>query len=192
MAICAESKKTLRMQILSHRRALTNAEVAEFSEKICNKILDLEAYRKAEHVCIYMPINKEVDVAILAEPAWQHGKKVWLPVTKNGEMWFVRYEKDTVLNIGNYGIMEPDSKEILIPDKKTFMIMPGAVFSEEGDRIGYGGGYYDQYLAKYPMIRTCAAAYQFQIVEKLPAEEHDVRPELIITEKKVICSDSKK
>ena len=64
-------------------------------------------------------------------------------------MDFFRYDEDTVLVTGSYDIMEPDSDEMLEPDENTLIIMPGAVFSESRDRIGYGGGYYDRYLEKY-------------------------------------------
>lgn len=187
-----QSKNEIRKRILKQRKALEGSIVAELSKVICAKIQTLETYMEAEHLCIYMPINQEVDVTYLAEDAWEQGKKVWLPVTQGKEMKFVRYKKDMVLNIGNYGIMEPDSDEVLESGGNTLIVMPGAVFSEKGDRIGYGGGYYDRYLAEYPQCRTCAAAYDFQIVAELPAEEHDIRPEFVITEEKVICSQTQK
>lgn len=187
-----QSKNEIRRRILMQRRALESSKVTELSKKVCAKIQTLESYEEVEHLCIYMPINQEVDVTYLAEIAWEQGKKVWLPVTQGKKMKFVRYKKDMVLNIGNYGIMEPDSEEILEAGENTLIVMPGAVFSEKGDRIGYGGGYYDRYLAEYPQCRTCAAAYDFQIVESLPAEQHDIRPEFIITEEKVICSQIQK
>lgn len=187
-----QSKQGLRKQILTKRRNLDPSEVKNLSRKICERILQMDIYKEAKNICCYMPINKEADVTELFQTAWKQGKALWLPVTKDGEMEFFLYAEGTSLRSGNYGIPEPDCQEKLQPDEKTLIIMPGAVFSEEGDRIGYGGGYYDKYLSKYSCCRTCAAAYGFQVVKELPAEVHDIRPEFIVTEEKVICSQAKK
>ena len=145
-----------------------------------------EVYRKAADICIYMPINNEVDVKYIADGAWKEGKGVWLPKTIDGSIEFYRYEKDGTLISGTFGIQEPVSADKLTPDGSTLVIMPGAVFSEKHDRIGYGGGYYDRFLAKNPECRTMAVCYEFQIVPELPSEPHDIRPEVIVSEERVM------
>jgi 5-formyltetrahydrofolate cyclo-ligase len=95
-------------------------------------------------------------------------------------MEFYIYDEATALINGAYNILEPASDEILEPDSDTLIIMPGAVFSKDKKRIGYGGGYYDRYLAEHPECKTIAVAYNFQILDEIPYEEHDMCPDLIV------------
>lgn len=133
-----------------------------------------------------MPIKGEVEADLLIPEAEKDGKKVFIPKVCGEEMIFNRYEADKVREQGKYQIRESDSEEVLAPDEKTLIIMPGAVFDEKKHRIGYGGGYYDRYLSHYPQCRTIAVGFDLQIVEEIPADAHDISPEMIITEKRVI------
>ncbi len=175
-----ELKKELRKKILKQRAALTKQQVSAYSEVICRKILGNPVYRQAHNLCLYIPIRNEVDVMLLADSARESGKRVWLPRIVEGRMDFFLYSTDTALTEGAYHIPEPVSEHRLIPDTTTLVIMPGAVFSVTHDRIGYGGGYYDRYLSKYPVCKTLAVCYDFQVVPELPGEEHDIKPENII------------
>lgn len=168
------------------RNSLTSEDVRALSMKICSILQVMDVYGKAADICLYMPVRNEVDVTMLMEAALDQGKRVWLPCVSGGEMKFCRYDKNTGLLEGAYGIKEPDSFEILEPDEKTLVIMPGAAFSEKHERIGYGGGYYDRFLAEYPQCTTAAVCYDFQIMTELPSERHDVRPDIIISQERVL------
>lgn len=176
------TKKEIRQQILKKRRAMTEENVQQLSECICSKIQETTEYKDAENICLYMPIDNEVDVTMLAQHAWESGKTLWLPKTNGTAMDFFKFDQDTSFVTGAYGVMEPVSSEILEPDMKTVVLMPGVAFSKEGDRVGYGGGYYDRYLSGGTGCITVAVCYEFQIFEELPAEEHDIKPEMIISE----------
>ena len=173
-------KKELRKKILQKRAELTEQQVFAYSEAICRKILENPIYQQSNNLCLYMPIRNEVDVTLLVNPARESGKCVWLPKIIDGQMDFYLYGADTVLSESAYHIPEPLSEHRLIPDSSTLVIMPGAVFSVTHDRIGYGGGYYDRYLSKYPTCKTLAVCYDFQVVPELPGEEHDIKPDHII------------
>jgi 5-formyltetrahydrofolate cyclo-ligase len=176
-----EKKKILRKEILAKRSAMTADTVLEKSRCICENVICSDLYKNCKKLCLYMPIRNEVDVRLLLEPAWTDGKQVYLPkVLPDDYMEFYSYNESTALISGAYNILEPDSKEILVPDSDTLIIMPGAVFSKDNKRIGYGGGYYDRYLAKHPECKTIAVAYDFQILEHIPYEEHDVCPDVVI------------
>lgn len=181
-----KDKKTIRKEILTVRKNLKKDEVEELSVAVCGIVREQEVYKKAEDICLYMPINNETDVRYLAEPARREGKRVWLPKVAGSEMDFYAYDEDTKMIEGAYNIQEPESEEILKPDDNTLVIMPGAAFSEHRDRIGYGGGYYDKYLEKHPKCMTMAVCYNFQIVDELPAEEHDIKPQAVVSETKVL------
>ena len=103
-------------------------------------------------MCLYMPVRNEVDVSYLLKDALDSEKNVWLPKVRDNDMEFCHYDENTELVSGEYGILEPSSEYMLEPDEGTLIIMPGAVFSCKGDRIGYGGGYYDRYLERYPVL----------------------------------------
>ena len=183
-------KKEIRKNILQRRKALDQETVRRLSCMICEKISGLKAYKTAEDLCLYMPINNEVDVTLLIEPAIAAGKRIWLPrvIEQDGskEMDFFHYDKTTSLTEGPYHIREPRSEQKLIPHEKTLILMPGAVFSEKRDRIGYGGGYYDRYLSQHPVCRTVAPCYDFQILPEIPAELHDIRPQMVVSPQRII------
>lgn len=177
-----DTKKAIRQQIMKQRNNMTSEEVQQLSAQICSNIKELDIYKAAEKICLYMPINNEVDVTLLAYDAWNDGKTLWLPKTSGNTMGFFKFSQDTALSLGTYGIMEPVSDELLEPDKDTLVLMPGAAFSPDGGRIGYGGGYYDRFLNKWDVCRTAAVCYQFQILQELPVEKHDVKPDIIVSE----------
>ena len=181
-----KTKQDIRKEILKMRSSLSSEDVRALSMIICSILQVMDVYRNAADICLYMPVRNEVDVTMLTEAAQNEGKGVWLPRVAGGEMKFCRYDKNTELVEGAYGIKEPDSSEILEPDEKTLVIMPGAAFSEKHEHIGYGGGYYDRFLAEYPQCTTAAVCYDFQIMPELPSEMHDVRPDIIISQERVL------
>lgn len=89
---------------------------------------------------------------------------------------------------GAYGIPEPEDNpdSLAVPDIRTLIIMPGAAFDRSGNRVGYGGGFYDAYLSRFPFCRTAALCFPEQLVPQIPAEACDVPAELIITGKEII------
>ncbi len=180
-----QSKNELRKEILAQRMELADEQVQEMSIRICNKIKEMKEYVEAEDICMYMPANNEVDLTYLIEDAWSRGKTVWLPKTSGRRMDFFRFDGNTPLSEGPYKILEPQSDVILEPDEKALILMPGVAFSMDGGRLGYGSGYYDIYLAQHHWSTTAAVCFDFQIIEKLPIEEHDIKPDFIISEKNV-------
>lgn len=180
------TKKEIRQQVLKMRRDVTEDQVTELSELICNRICETSAYKEAEKICLYMPIDNEVDVTMLAHKAWEEGKSLWLPKVNGTLMDFFKFDQDTSFVTGAYGVLEPVSEEILEMDAKTLVLMPGVAFSADGGRVGYGSGYYDRYLHGHGECMTIAVCYGFQIMEELPLEEHDVKPDVIICENALI------
>lgn len=183
-------KKELRRQMLAQRQKLTEKEVTEKSGIICSRIKEHKVFSSSDNICLYMPVKNEVDVTLLFDEVWKKGKKIWLPrVGGEGQMQFFSYDQNTSLIMGKYNIREPDSIQMLVPDGKTLVVMPGAVFSKNRNRIGYGGGFYDRYLEENTMCNTLAVCYDFQIVENLPAEAHDRKPKIIISENQIIYEE---
>ena len=192
------TKKEIRKAVLAERSALDEETVALASQVICRRIMDIDAYEEATDLCLYMPMKNEVDVLLLAEAAEEAGKRVWVPKVvekstgkgddkKAGVMVFNRFtglgEEDILT--GAYDIRESRSEEILEPGEGTLIIMPGAVFTPWKDRIGYGGGFYDRFLEEHPECRTIAVCYDLQVVDELPVEAHDRKPDYVVCETSV-------
>ena len=185
------TKKEYRETALYLRESLNPSEVAYTSRGICEDIIELDEYKQAENLCLYMHIHNEIILDTLMDAAFEDGKKVWLPKVSNksseeNTMDFYRYQKGMKLINGAYNIPEPDSTEKLTPDDKTLIIMPGAVYSEDRKRIGYGGGYYDRYLSEHTMCHTIAVCFELQIFPDIPSDPHDIRPDMIVTEERII------
>ena len=181
-----KSKKEIRKEILNKRSAMSSLDVNTLSAGICRRLAMTEQYNNAENVCLYMPIKNEADVTLLIDALRRNGRTVWLPRVIGGHMDFYIYNEDTPLISGAFGIREPDSKTVLVPDSRTLVVMPGAVFSVKRGRIGYGGGYYDRFLEENSRCMTAAVCYDFQIIDEVPAEAHDIKPQIIVSEKRII------
>ena len=179
------SKKEIRDTVLDIRKSFDTNYLNRLSTVICNRVIKQDVYLNCKNLVLYMPINNEVNLDILFEKGFHNGKNIWLPRIINKNMEFYRYTKDTKLISGTYGILEPDYDEILIPGDNTLIIMPGAAFSEDMGRIGYGGGYYDKYLTKHPDCKTIAVCYNFQIMPMIPMNDHDIKPDMIISDDKI-------
>ena len=110
---------------------------------------------------------------------------VYVPKVYGQDMEFIEITDYEELASGNFGILEPvsdDFEEI----EDGLMFMPGIAFDHSRNRIGFGGGYYDRYLARHAGLVTVALAYEFQIVDKIDSEPTDIRPHIIVTESEVI------
>lgn len=176
-----ESKKVLRKEILAKRKALSEAYQKNAAATIFHKLKTLISYAEATAVCLYVPIHNEVDIFQYRDRIWADGKSVYLPKVHGDTMDFYAYEERTALVEGAYHILEPDSDVILCPEtERCFIVMPGAVFSKNGDRIGYGGGYYDRYLALHKTCYTAAVGYAMQRVDGIETEPTDIKPDIII------------
>lgn len=192
------TKQGIRNYIGTRRKALSPRQVALRSNKICTKLMEMKCYKDADIILAYMSIRNEVKLNPLIKDALKQQKKVYIPkVLSKTEMEFYLYDGEFVE--GMYKIKEPANcnpenafdlsilEGLDIPGK-VIVIMPGTAYDKSFNRIGYGGGYYDRYigkLTKYPVTRI-SVCYDFQIIEKIPAEKHDIKPNIIITEKEVL------
>lgn len=189
-----EGKSEARRRALHTRDTLPAAYRAEQSRRIVKRVLESELYRQADVVLSYCSFRSEVETARLNEDILRQGKRLYLPKTYRGEKRIRFYEVTEIdsLKKGYQGILEPDgneSRELRFAQQpevvsgSILMVMPGAAFDAAGYRMGYGGGYYDRYVGRYGAYFTSLLiAFQEQRTSALYAEEHDVRPEYILTQ----------
>lgn len=181
-----EIKKNLRIEMKRKRSSLSIERLLVYSSHIFESVVNREEYINADVVLAYVSFSSEVDTHFLIQHALKNGKKVAVPkVFDNNEMRFFYINSLEELKPGAFGILEPEpvSEMIIDNNKKYVILLPGVAFDGDKNRLGYGGGYYDRYLAKYPFIYKIMLAYELEKVEdKLPTNEYDVKSDIIITE----------
>ena len=175
-----KTKQEIRKAVQAARLKMTEEEMREKSAAITAKVLQTEAFQKAESVCVYLPIRREVETSAIIDACRKAGKRTAAPRIENGQMEFYYFSSPAELEAGVFGIREPVGREAAAPG--ALILMPGVAFDRERRRIGYGGGYYDRYLAAHPDNPTIAVAFDRQVTDRIPAEPFDLRPDMLITE----------
>lgn len=178
-------KKEIRKEIFK-RRKMTDAAVSEKNSRIiCQKIMETEAFLYASVIYVYMDYNGEVSTKPLIEEAWRMGKRVAAPkVTGPGEMKYYYISAYGDVAPGYFQIPEPVT-ETEANDEEALLIVPGVAFDKNRHRCGYGQGFYDRYLAQHTKHTTIAVAFDYQMVDEVPAGPYDIFPQKLITEKEV-------
>ncbi|KJR42313.1 5-formyltetrahydrofolate cyclo-ligase [Candidatus Magnetoovum chiemensis] len=189
-----ETKSALRKEILKKRDSLSVASRHEKDKLIKERLFLNERFLTAKRLMFFASFRSEPDTIEMIKECLKMNKTVALPkvnVEKHAlELYYISDLND--LSIGYKGIPEPLRSERAKTSLSSLdvIIMPGAAFDKKGGRLGYGGGYYDRLLSannhKNPLL--IAIAYDLQIVEKVPALDHDVKVDVIITDKRVINS----
>ena len=173
-------KKELRAQIRALKRAMTEEQIVSKSEKLGELFAESELYKNAKTIYGYLPYNQEVRTVAMLEQAIRDGKKVAVPKCYGDTMNFIYMDDLSKVESGYAGIPEPIADDPVADDKTALVLMPGMAFTKNGDRMGYGGGFYDKFLAAEPEHPTLALCYDFQMVESLPTEEYDIPVDCVL------------
>lgn len=192
MLSIAEKKDSLRDDILQRRLRPPFEEIFKISSIIQKRFLGIRELRSAKKIALYASFRNEVLTDAIFEHALAHGKEVFFPRVVRGKKGLVflkvRGKKD--FTQGSYKIYEPAHDlglETAEPSSFDIIVMPGVAFDTNGNRLGYGKGYYDKALCSISKECLVAAlAFDFQIAERVPAEAHDIKMDKIITESRVI------
>ena len=173
-------KKELRAQIRARKRAMTEAEITEKSEKLGQLFAASPLYLQAKTIYGYLPYNQEVRTVPMLEQAQKDGKRVAVPKVMGDEMVFIYLDDLTNVEKGYAGIPEPVENSPVADDPHALVLMPGLAFDPQGHRIGYGGGFYDKFLAAEPEHPTLALCYDFQMLPALETEEFDIPVDCVL------------
>ena len=177
-------KQDIRKNVLKQRNLMTEKEWDEHSHEIYKKVVTHPFFLEADEIYCYIDFRNEVDTRKIIEEAWRLGKRVAAPRIEGSEMNFYYIDSFTKLESGYFGVLEPVGEE-KAEGEQVLVIMPGAAFDKKRNRIGYGKGYYDRFLEKYPTYRTLALAFELQVVDKIPSDSFDVKPNQIVTEENI-------
>lgn len=184
-----ETKKELRKKILNIRNNMSEEDVINKSSLIINKLTDMDEYKDSNTIFIYMSFKNEVATAELIKKMFSENKRVVIPYTDTKNIVLIPSELKSMeedLTLSHFGYYEPVYEKLKPVELEEFdlIIVPGVVFDRHLNRIGFGKGYYDRILCgKRRGVKAIALAYDFQVLEEIPAESHDIKMDMILTEK---------
>ena len=173
-------KNELRRMIRAQKRSLTDEQIRLASHGLAQKFFRTELYRQAKTLYLYLSYNQEVRTEEILHQAIQDGKAVAVPKVYGETMRFLYITDLSEVAKGYSGILEPIADGPVAVDPTALVLMPGLAFDREGHRIGYGGGFYDKFLASEPNHPTVALCYDFQMVEDLPTEDYDIPVDCVL------------
>lgn len=171
-------KKSIRSNINEKRNQILYIDKKNKDKLIFEKVINSIFFKEANVIFVYVSFKSEVDTYNIIDYALKSNKIVCVPkvINKNEGMKALKINNLEEMIKSNYGILEPlDGAEEINAEKIDLALIPGLAFDLLGDRIGYGGGFYDVFLAKDGFLgKKIALCYDFQIIDKLPSEENDI------------------
>jgi 5-formyltetrahydrofolate cyclo-ligase len=181
------AKRALRREVLAARDALAFDDRAAWSGAIVERLLALPEAADARTVMAFWSFGSEVDTAPLISRLLDDGRTVALPRTEGPEIVPVTYERGDPVRSTAYGAMEPPFGRVLGAEELDLVVVPGVAFDRDGNRIGYGRGFYDRLLSRArPEVPAVAIAFGMQVVDHVPSGRADRRIDAIVTEDEMI------
>ncbi len=191
-------KNKIRKNLLKRRDAITPEQKILKESAIEERLLCLDAFKQAKSILLYVSFRSEVDTRSYLNDVIKQNKKLILPAvdSKHGKLNLYEVRDISELEPGYMGILEPCARAGMSVTLKDIdlVIIPGTGFDRDGNRLGYGGGYYDKLLSYESKqlskvdkhIITIALAFEEQVGEDIPAEPHDIKVDMIVTDKRLI------
>lgn len=179
------SKEAIRRTIIAKRTAQAFLQKDKNDKAITRRLKNMPSFKRAKVFFTYLSHTGEVSTDALIKQFFDK-KKIVVPVVRNKRIKVCDLKFCGKFKSGKFGIREP--KDCVFtddPESIDVVIIPGIAFDKTGHRIGFGGGYFDRFLKKIHCT-TIGLAYEFQIVEKVPAKKYDVAVDYIVTEERAI------
>jgi 5-formyltetrahydrofolate cyclo-ligase len=184
-----ERKSDLRRAVLARRDALGPQELAKRSAAAGARLLSLPDLQGAWTVMFFVAFGSEVDTLPMIVQALAAGKRVLAPRADPSRRRLLPCQvRDPAQDFapGAHNIREPNTTCLPVPlDEIEVVVVPAAVWGEDGYRIGYGGGYYDRFLSEVPGATKVGLGLEVQVVSSVPHGEHDLPVDLLVTEERV-------
>lgn len=182
-------KKILRRKMMQDLRELDSLQYAQRSFQIGERLYQTTEWKNAQTIGITVSRFPEINTWSIIRMAWRQGKVVTIPKSSpvQKEMSFYQIKTFLQMEKGYSNLYEPITKETRLFPKSEIdlLIVPGLIFTMKGDRLGFGGGFYDRFLTDYQGY-TIALAFTNQIKEKIPTEPYDLPVQKIVTESALI------
>ena len=157
------------------------------SDEIRQRLLGVERVKQAKTICTFISAFKEPDTVEIIKELWEQDKKIVVPITdiESGTLSLSYINSMDDMKKGAYGILEPKTVRKADENNIDVILVPGLAFDRNGGRMGFGKGYYDRLLESSKAVKI-GLCYDFQILEKIPTESHDVPMNFVITEKEIL------
>ncbi|WP_175511533.1 5-formyltetrahydrofolate cyclo-ligase [Alicyclobacillus macrosporangiidus] len=195
-----DEKTRLRRRYLAVRQAWSESRRAEASAVICARLVACVADLcrtgrlrvspgAGAAVALYQAVRGEADVSGAAQALAEAGWRVAYPVTDGPRMAFYHAARPEAWRTGRFGIREPNPEagaERVDPARLAVVVVPGVAFTARGDRLGYGGGYYDRWFAEGAAPVRIGVCFSCQLASWLPVDAHDQRVDFVVTEEGVV------
>ncbi|GFR34985.1 5-formyltetrahydrofolate cyclo-ligase [Thermobrachium celere] len=180
-------KSELRSKLIEVRKKLSKEDVEARSRKVVENILNWDVFNRCSVVMLYSSYRNEVDLDYIADELIRINKTVVYPKSIKETYDIVPYKVDSKSQLikGAYGILEPISTEKIDKNLIDIILVPGVAFDKMGYRLGYGAGYYDRFLKDYKGIKA-GVCYDFQIVEDVYRDDHDVKMDYLVCEREIL------
>ena len=186
-------KKEIRKEILKKRSNLDKASHKIYGDRILDKLMESEFYKNANNIFVFISFSSEINTHDFIKKSLDLGKNISVPVTFLDEkiMKASNLNSFSDLKIGAYNILAPREDKVNFINEADIdlVIVPGAAFSKSGYRVGYGGGYYDKFLANIPHVKKIGISFSFQIINEIPTNDYDIPVNYIFTEDEIIKCD---
>ena len=185
-------KPDLRKRAESIRNGISVKEKERLDREILEHLQSWKTYRSSTHLFCYVSFRSEVDTIPIIETSLRMGKTVAVPRINmdTGEMKALVIENTgPSLEPGAYGILEPAEGCVELDYRKLDLIIaPGLAFTSRGERLGYGGGFYDRFMERHIHATACALSYDCLMLDQIPVKGHDIPVDYVITESGVHTS----
>ncbi len=187
----SDVKKALRREAIKRRGSISREDKKKKDTHIKDRLMSLREYREANNIVLFASFRSEVNTFPIIEDALMKDKKVIMPKVDDQKKRLMLYSIRNVseLENGYMDIPEPsvEKDREMSPEYVDLVLMPGVAFDEAGGRLGYGGGYYDRLIGEMKERPSLiAVAYEEQIMSTIPVTEHDIRPDKIVTDTRII------
>ena len=183
-----EINARIRKEMAETRLRMPEVQWIWLSGMICNRIW--EAHHTNTHVGVfltYFSARREPKLAQMHERMLQNGHELYFPVVQGDDIRFYFAQSPSDFTKGAFGLMEPSDRDLPYDESEPALcFVPGVAFSESGDRIGFGRGYYDRFLAAHPDVKKVGICYEFQLTNEIRPKSTDVKMDTIITEERII------
>jgi 5-formyltetrahydrofolate cyclo-ligase len=182
-----QAKRAIRREVLAARDALADDDRAAMSAAIADRLLGLPEAADAATVMVFWSFGSEVDTSPLIDRLLADGRTVALPRIEGADVVPVAYQRGDPMVATTFGAMEPSDGRTLRSDELDLIVVPGVAFDREGNRVGYGGGFYDRLLSRLrPGVPSVGIAFGLQVVDRVPSGGTDRRVHAIVTEAEVL------
>jgi 5-formyltetrahydrofolate cyclo-ligase len=184
-------KQAIREEVLRKRNHIPREVRSVKNLLIKERMISLPEFVSSHTILFYASFRSEAETSGMIKESIGAGKRVLLPKVdrENKKLWLYEIKDISELSPGYMGIPEPslDDGRIVSPENIDLVVIPGAGFDYSGNRLGYGAGYYDRLLSETGgKLVIVAPAFEEQIVDMIPAEGHDVKVNIIVTDKRIL------